>query len=167
MLGTKRFHFSVESLGQFLVKICRVKGFAANLALYKRHGGDLVPVSCEKVPKLDGFLGTDSPAVAASRAKGHIMEEMSFGSLIPVVESTGRAIMHTGEASVTLVVDSEERHDLCHLPAHDVVEFVCRFHHSRVLKIVRIRVGESAGLANVDALRVSSAEVALISQTKI
>jgi hypothetical protein len=167
MLGTKRFHFSVEPLGQFLVKICRVNGLSANLALYKMHGSDLRPFPCEKVPKLDGLLGTDSPTVAASGAKGHIVKEMSFQSLIPVVEGTGRAIIHTGKASVTPVVDSKERHDLYHLTAHDIVEFVCRFHHSRVLKVARVHVAQGARFANADALRISSAEVALVGQTEI
>jgi hypothetical protein len=167
MLGTKRFHFSVKPLGQFLTQVCRVKGPAAYLALYKRHGSDLLPSSCEHVPKLDRLLWTDSPTIAASRAKGHVMKEMSFGSLIPVVEGTGWTVLHTGKASITPVVDSEEGHDLCHLPAHDIVEFVCGFHHSRVLKVVRFHVAQGARFAGADALRISSAEVTLESHTEI
>jgi hypothetical protein len=60
--------------------------------------------------KLDGFLGTDSPALAASGAFGHIVLERS--SIVPIVitQGRGRTIFHTGQTPVAFIVNSKIGH---------------------------------------------------------
>jgi hypothetical protein len=61
----------------------RIKRFTAYLAANQIHCDHIIPLPDQEMLKLDGFLGTDSPALAASGAFGHIVLQRS--SIVPIV----------------------------------------------------------------------------------
>jgi hypothetical protein len=62
--------------------------------------------------KLDGFLRTDSPALTASGALGHIVAERSPIVPIGITQGRGRTIFHTGQTPVTVLVYPKVRHTI-------------------------------------------------------
>jgi hypothetical protein len=125
------------------------------------------PRAVEKAPKLDGPLGANPPAIAAAGAESRIVQELSLGSFVAVVEGACRAVFHTRQTPVTPIVDSEERHPLPSLPADNAVDFGRRFNHARLVELKRLNIIEGLWFANADACRVPFAQVALECQTKI
>ena len=83
MLRTKWFTVGIYLADHFLLKGRRIQWFVANSAPNQIQRDDIIPLPDEKMLKLDGFLRTDSPALAASGASGHVVLERS--SVDPIV----------------------------------------------------------------------------------
>jgi hypothetical protein len=60
--------------------------------------------------KLDGTLRTDSPALAASGALGHIVFERSPAALISNTQCRSRTILYTGQTPVAVFVYAKVGH---------------------------------------------------------
>ena len=60
--------------------------------------------------KLDGLLGTDSPALTASGAFGHIVLERAPIVLIVQTQGRSRTVFHTCQTAVAVLIYSKVRH---------------------------------------------------------
>jgi hypothetical protein len=76
---TAQIHFAYE----FLLIGGRIKRFTAYPATNQIQRDHLIPLPDQKMLKLDRFLRTDSPALTASGAFGHVVLERS--SIDPIV----------------------------------------------------------------------------------
>jgi hypothetical protein len=74
------------------------------------QGRKLLPRRFQQVPELHGLLGANPPALAASGAQAHVMQQGAFAGLVPVIESPVRTILDAGQATVALLVHFEKRH---------------------------------------------------------
>ena len=83
MLGTEWFTVCIHLADPFLLIGRRIKWFVANPAPNQIQRDHIIPLPDQKMLKLDGFLRTDSPALTASGALGHIVLEGS--SIDPIV----------------------------------------------------------------------------------
>jgi len=77
--ATAQIHFAYE----FLLIGSRIKRFTADPATDEIQRNHIIPLSYQKMLKLDRFLRTDSPALTASGAFGHVVLERS--SIDPIV----------------------------------------------------------------------------------
>jgi hypothetical protein len=82
--------------------------------MYEIKGDHIIPLPGQKVLKLDGTLRTDSPALAASGASGHIMFERSPAVLISNTQCRSRTILHAGQTPVAFSVYAKVRHTTLH-----------------------------------------------------
>jgi hypothetical protein len=82
MLRTEWFSVCIRLADHFLLIEHRVKGFATYPAPNQIQCYHIIPLSDQKVLKLDGFLRTDSPALTAASAFGHIVLQGS--SIVPI-----------------------------------------------------------------------------------
>jgi hypothetical protein len=57
--------------------------------------------------KLNGFLGTNPPALAAAGTLGHVVPERSLIVTILIAQGRGRAILHTGQTTITFIIHSK------------------------------------------------------------
>jgi len=64
--------------------------------------------------KLDGTLRTDSPALAAPGALGHIVFECSPALLISNTQGRSRTILHAGQTPVAFLVYAKVGHTTLH-----------------------------------------------------
>ena len=64
--------------------------------------------------KLDGTLRTDSPALAAPGALGHVVFERSPALLISNTQCRSRTILHAGQTPVAVFVDAKVGHTTLH-----------------------------------------------------
>jgi len=62
--------------------------------------------------EFDRILWTDSPTIAAPGAPRHVMQEFPLFPFIPVAQSGGRAILHTGQTPIAFIIHLKERHGL-------------------------------------------------------
>jgi hypothetical protein len=83
VLRTEWFTVCIHLAYHFLLIVRRIKRFAAYLAPNQIQRDHIIPLPDQKMLKLDGFLRTDSPALTASGAFGHIVLERS--SIVPIV----------------------------------------------------------------------------------
>jgi hypothetical protein len=111
VFGAQRFHL-VQFLRQGFLEILCVERRPANRASHKIHGHYFVPFSLEKAFEFHGALGADPPAIAAPGAKAHIVQELSLVSLVRIVESACRAILHTSQTPVTPLVYTKKAYHL-------------------------------------------------------
>jgi hypothetical protein len=71
---TAQIRFTYE----FLLIGSRINRFTADLATNQIERDHIIPLPCQKMLKLDRFLRTDSPALTASGAFGHVVLERSL-----------------------------------------------------------------------------------------
>ncbi len=102
----------VKFLRQRVLEVMRVKWCATDYAWHQIHIRYFVPSSFEKSFKFDCLLGADSPAVSATGAKAHVMQEPSRCSLVGIIESARRAVLDARETPVAFFVDPKKTHDL-------------------------------------------------------
>jgi hypothetical protein len=76
---TVQIHFTYE----FLLIGSRIYRFTADLATNQIQRDHIIPLPYQEMLKLDRFLRTDSPALAASGAFGHVVLERSL--VAPIV----------------------------------------------------------------------------------
>jgi hypothetical protein len=72
------------------------------------HG---VPGTFQQMFKFDRLLGTDAPALAASRAAGHVVLQGAALALVLVPQGRSRTILHTGQTSIALIIDAKIGHN--------------------------------------------------------
>ena len=83
MLRTKSVTAQTHIVYEFLLIGSRIKRFTADLATNQTQRDHIIPLPCQKMLKLDRFLRTDSPALTASGAFGHVVLECS--SIDPII----------------------------------------------------------------------------------
>jgi hypothetical protein len=83
VLRTEWFTVCIHLTDHFLLIGRRIKRFAAYLAPNQIQRDHIIPLPDQKMLKLDGTFRTDSPALTASGALGHIVLERS--SIVPIV----------------------------------------------------------------------------------
>ena len=83
VLGTKRVNARIQVAYEFLLIGSRIKRFTADPATNQVQRNHIIPLPYQKMLKLDRFLRTDSPALTASGAFGHVVLERS--SIDPIV----------------------------------------------------------------------------------
>ena len=73
-------------------------------------GDDVIPFSRQKVLKLDRTFRTDTPALAAAGALGHIVFECTLSARIGNAQGRCRTILHTGQTPGTVLIYAKIRH---------------------------------------------------------
>jgi hypothetical protein len=68
----------IRFIDEFLLIGSRIHRFTADLATNQIQRDHIIPLPCQKMLKLDRFLRTDSPALTASGAFGHVVLERSL-----------------------------------------------------------------------------------------
>jgi hypothetical protein len=68
----------IRFIDELLLIRSRIHRFTADLATKQIQRDHIIPLPCQKMLKLDRFLRTDSPALTASRAFGHVVLERSL-----------------------------------------------------------------------------------------
>jgi hypothetical protein len=108
VLGAERLNIFVEFMGERITEIHGVEWFPTNGAANEIHRGHVVPRRMQKVLKFYGPFRADSPTIAATGTTGHIVKERPLLSIISVVKSGCRTILHTGQATVAFVINSKK-----------------------------------------------------------
>ena len=111
MLGANGPDFMFNSLGKRMAEFGRIKGVATNSTANKVHRHNLIPVTPQEMLELHGLIGTNSPAITAPCASGHVMEQFSRLPMIRIIQGTCGAILYAGETPITVVVHLKKRHD--------------------------------------------------------
>jgi hypothetical protein len=75
--GAQRLIIGIHRFEHFLLIDRRIKRLAAHLASDQIHGNHIIPLPDQKVLKLNGLMRTNSPALTASGAFGHIVPKRS------------------------------------------------------------------------------------------
>jgi hypothetical protein len=68
----------IRFIDELLLIRSRIHRFTADLATKQIQRDHIIPLPCQKMLKLDRFLRTDSPALTASGAFGHVVLERSL-----------------------------------------------------------------------------------------
>jgi hypothetical protein len=104
MPGAERFDVLLEALGQGLVEARCVERFAANPAMHQVEGYNRVPGTFQQMLEFDGILRTNAPTLAAARTQGHVVLQCALIAPVLVAQGGSRAILHTGQTSVALII---------------------------------------------------------------
>jgi len=110
MSRTEGFNGSIESLGELVAEIGRIQRFATNHTSHQFHGCHFLPRTGEDMLELHRLLRADPPAVTTSGAAGHIVEKPSPVSLIFIIESARRTVLHAGKTSIAFLIHSKKGH---------------------------------------------------------
>jgi hypothetical protein len=108
MDGTQGFNPMVKLSCERITEIHGVEWFPTNGTANEIHRGHVVPRRMQKVLKFYGPFRADSPTIAATGTTGHIVKERPLLSIISVVKSGCRTILHTGQATVAFVINSKK-----------------------------------------------------------
>ena len=73
-------------------------------------GDDVIPFTRQQVLELDRTLRTNTPALAAAGALGHIVFERSLAALIGNAQGRCRTILHTGQTPVAILIYAKIGH---------------------------------------------------------
>ncbi len=172
MGGAEGFDLMVKFSSERVTEIHGIERFSAYCTANQVHGCDLVPITFKKMLKFNRLLGTDSPALAASRTAGHAVKKLSLFTLIKVVQGACRAVLNTGKTPITIVIYSKKRHgsisEECPskpesgspLLSHSA-EPPSGFAKTGVLELVCIHIIYGLGLTSARTFRVTATEVTL------
>ena len=170
--GAQGFNLMVKFFCKRVTEIHGIERFSAYCTANQIHGRDLVPITFKKMLKFNRLLGTDSPALAASRTAGHAVKKLSLFTLIKVVQGACRAILNTGKTPITIVIYSKKRHaslsEECPSKPGSGSPFLpysaeppSGFAKSGVLELVCIHIIYGLWLTSTHTFRVTATEVAL------
>ena len=76
----------LKGFPQVFAEILGIERLVAYPAANKVQADNIIPLICQEVLKRDGILGADPPALTASGAQGHVMEELPLMPLVLVTQ---------------------------------------------------------------------------------
>jgi len=71
--GTQRIDFLGQALLDRSAKVGRIQNFTANTAMNQIERDDIIPGAFQEVLKINGFLGTNAPALSAAGAQRNVV----------------------------------------------------------------------------------------------
>lgn len=117
MPGAQGLKLVANLIGKRPLEIHCIERFPTNDTAKEFHARDLIPSPLHKMLEFHGVIGANPPAISTPRTFRHVVEQGSCVSIVPVTEGVGGAILDTGQAAITVAVDSKIRHLLASFAA--------------------------------------------------
>ena len=111
MPGAECLLSCIQPAFHFLPKSRRIQRLTAYLTMNQIQRGHFIPLTDQQVLKLNGILRADPPALSAAGAFRHTMSKGPRILPIDKIQGRGRAIFHTGQTAVAIIIYPEIGHN--------------------------------------------------------